>query len=132
MGMARKVDGVWLVRDELRDEFSVSGWRGREAGEVKATIDAAVDKARAMGMVGEGRFDLTTERDTSFGDYEVVMTYYFDRTETDKEKVRREKIEAKMKADAAAARKKAAEKRKLKKDTEFAEYERLKAKFEGV
>ena len=128
MGMARKVDGVWLVRDEfVVSRYDFDG----TADEVKACIDLAVDKARAMGMVGEGRFDLTTERDY-YDSYEIVMTYYFERTETDKEKASREKIEAKMKADAAAKRKKAAEKRKLKKDAEFAEYERLKAKFEGM
>lgn len=129
MKMARKVDGVWLVRDE----FGVSryGFEGT-ADEVKACIDAAVDKARAMGMVGDGRFDLSTERGYYTDDYEIVMTYYFERTETDKEKAAREKIEAKAKADAAAKRKKAAEKRKLKEDAEFGEYERLKAKFAGM
>jgi hypothetical protein len=129
MGMARKVDGVWLVRDEfVVSRYDFEG----TADEVKACIDLAVDKARAMGMVDEGRFDLTTQRGYYSDDYEIVMTYYFERTETDKEKASREKIEAKMKADAAAKRKKAAEKRKLKKDAEFAEYERLKEKFEGV
>lgn len=128
MGMARKVDGVWLVRDEfVVNRYDFDG----TADEVKACIDLAVDKARAMGMVGEGRFDLTTERDY-WDSFEIVMTYYFDRLENEKEKANREKIEAKAKADAAAKRKKAAEKRKLKKDAEFAEYERLKAKFEGM
>lgn len=128
MGMARKVDGVWLVRDEfVVNRYDFDG----TADEVKACIDLAVDKARAMGMVGEGRFDLATERDY-WDSFEIVMTYYFDRLENEKEKANREKIEAKAKADAAAKRKKAAEKRKLKKDAEFAEYERLKAKFEGM
>lgn len=126
--MARKVDGVWLVRDE----FTVSRYDfDGTADDLKTRIDETVDKAREMGMVGEGRFDLSTERDY-YDDYEIVITYYFDRPETDKEKATREKIEAKMKADAAAKRKKEAEKRKLKKDAEFAEYKRLKAKFKGI
>ena len=129
MGMARKVDGVWLVRDEfVVSRYDFEG----TADEVKACIDLAVDKARAMGMVDEGRFDLTTQRGYYSDDYEIVMTYYFERTETDKEKASREKIEAKMKADAAAKRKKAAEARKLKKDADYAEFLRLKEKFEGV
>jgi hypothetical protein len=128
MGMARKIDGVWLVRDEfVVSRYDFEG----TADEVKACIDLAVDKARNMGMVGEGRFDLTTERDY-YGSYEIVITYYFERLETDKEKDKREKLEAKIKADAAAKRKKAAAMRKLIKDAEFAEYERLKAKFEGM
>ena len=129
MGTARKVDGVWLVRDEfVVSRYDFEG----TADDVKACIDLAVDKARASGMVGEGRFNLTTERDFYSDDYEISVTYYFDRLETEKEKAKREKIEAQIKADAAVNRKKAAEKRKLKKDAEFAEYERLKAKFEGV
>ena len=129
MGTARKVDGVWLVRDEfVVSRYDFEG----TADDVKACIDLAVDKARASGMVGEGRFNLTTERGFYSDDYEISVTYYFDRLETEKEKAKREKIEAQIKADAAVNRKKAAEKRKLKKDAEFAEYERLKAKFEGV
>jgi len=129
MGMARKVDGVFLVSDEfVVNSYDFEG----TADEVKACIDLAVDRARNMGMVGEGRFDITAQRGYYSDDFEIVMTYYFDRLETDKEKNEREELEAKLKADAAEKRKKAAEKRKLKKDAEFAEYERLKAKFAGM
>lgn len=48
------------------------------------------------------------------------------------ERKRREDIEAKVKAEAAAKRKAAADKRKLKKDSEYANYLRLKEKFDGV
>ena len=128
MGMARKVEGEWLVRDEF--EVSRYDFEGT-ADEVKACIDLVVEKARAKGMVGEGRFDMTTVREY-YDDYDIKLTYYFDRMETEKEKASREKAEAKRKADAAAKRKADAEKRKLKKDAEYAEYERLKAKFGDI
>lgn len=128
MGKARKVEGEWLVRDEF--EVSRYDFEGT-ADEVKANIDLVVEKARAKGMVGEGRFDMTTVREY-YDDYDIKLTYYFDRMETDKEKASREKAEAKRKADAAAKRKADAEKRKLKKDAEYAEYERLKAKFGDI
>ena len=123
-----KVLDMWIVDDVITcSRWSFEG----KADDVKAYIDEIVAKAETMGMVGEGRFDLTTERDY-YDSYEIVMTYYFERTETDKEKDTREKAEAKAKAAAAEKRKKDAEKRKLKKDAEFAEYKRLKAKFEGM
>ena len=126
MAMARKENGIYVVRETMKvNRYDFDG----TADEVKANIDLIVEKARSKGMVGEGRFDLTTERGYYNDDYEIVMTYYFDRIETDKEKSKREKIEAKVKADAAAKRKKAAEKRKLKKDPEYAEFLRLKEKF---
>lgn len=128
MGMARNVEGEWLVRDEF--EVSRYDFEGT-ADEVKANIDLVVEKARAKGMVGEGRFDMTTVREY-YDDYDIKITYDFDRMETDKEKAIREKAEAKRKADAAAKRKADAEKRKLKKDAEYAEYERLKAKFGDI
>jgi hypothetical protein len=126
MGMARKVEGEWLVRDEFEvNRYEFEG----TAAEIKANIDLVVEKARAKGMVDEGTFDMTNVRGYYDDDYEIKMTYSFERTETDKEKAAREKAEAKAKADAAAARKKKAEQKKLKTDAEFAEYERLKAKF---
>jgi hypothetical protein len=127
MGMARKENGIYVVREIMEvNRYDFDG----TADEVKANIDLIVEKARAKGMVGDGRFDFDVERDYDY--YTLNVTYDFDRLETDKEKATREKIEAKMKADAAAKRKEAAEKRKLKKDDEFAEYERLKAKFGGM
>lgn len=128
MGMARKVEGEWLVHDEF--EVSRYDFEGT-ADEVKANIDLVVEKARAKGMVGAGRFDMATVRDY-YDDYDIKITYDFDRMETDREKATREKAEAKLKADAAAKRKADAEKRKLKKDAEYAEYERLKAKFGDI
>jgi hypothetical protein len=127
MGMARNVEGEWLVRDEF--EVSRYDFEGT-AAEIKANIDLVVDKARAKGMVDEGTFDMTTVRGGYYDDdYELKITYYFDRTETDKEKAAREKAEAKRKEDAAAKRKAAAEKKKLKKDAEYVEFLRLKEKF---
>lgn len=126
MGMARNVEGEWLVRDEF--EVSRYEFEGT-AAEIKANIDLVVEKARAKGMVDEGTFDMTTVRGYYDDDYELKITYYFDRTETDKEKAAREKAEAKRKEDAAAKRKAAAEKKKLKKDAEYVEFLRLKEKF---
>ena len=101
------------------------------AEELKANIDLIVEKARAMGMVGEGRFDFELES-SYYDSYELKVTYYFDRVENEKEKAKRESAEAKMKEAAAAKRKAAAEARKLKKDAEYAEYLRLKEKFKEV
>ncbi len=84
-----------------------------------------------MIMVGEGRFDFDIERGYYGDDYELKVSYYFDRVENEKEKDAREKAEAMIKASAAEKRKKAAEARKLKKDAEYAEFLRLKAKFEN-
>ena len=67
---------------------------------------------------------------SAYGDLNVK--YYFDRKENEKEKATREKAEANVKEAAAARRKAATEARKLKKDAEYAEFLRLKAKFENV
>ena len=125
--VARKVDGVWMVDDS----FEVSRY------DFEGTIDMVVkslaevkERAVAMGMVGDGRLDLTVNRGYYNDDYELEVTYKFDRLENDKERATREKAEAAEKDRKAKERKKAAEKRKLKADAEYAEYERLKAKFE--
>lgn len=86
------------------------------ADELKANIDSVIEKARARGMVGVGRFDFDVDRGYHDSDYELKVSYYFDRRENEKEKAAREKV---------------AEARKLKKDAEYAEFLRLKAKFEN-
>ena len=127
MGYARKVDGEWLVREGL--EVSRYDFEGT-ADQIKANIDLVVEKARAKGMVGEGTFDMSTVRCGYYeGDYELQVTYAYDREENEKEKTAREKAEEKVKADAAKKRKVAAAKAKLKKDTEYQEFLRLKEKF---
>ena len=51
-----------------------------------------------MIMVGEGRFDFDIERGYYGDDYELKVSYYFDRVENEKEKDAREKAEAMIKA----------------------------------
>ena len=127
MGMARKENGIYVVRETMEvNRYDFDG----TADELKANIDLIVEKARAKGMVGEGRFDFDVERD--YDCYTLSVTYDFDRMENAKERATREKAEAKLKEIAAKKRKKAAEARKLKKDEEYAEFLRLKEKFEGV
>ena len=128
MGIARKVDGVWLVRDEIDlNRYDLEG----TIEEVIACLNLVKEKAVSLGMTDEGRLDIEVG-DGYYGGYELRVKYYFDRSENDKERASRERIEADEKARKAKERKKAAEKRKLKADAEFAEYERLKAKFESV
>jgi len=128
--MARKENGVYIVRENIFvDRYMFDG----TAEDLKRNIDAIVEKAEAAGMVNEGVFDFDLERGSGYysDDYEIKVTYNFDREENDKEKTAREKLEAKTKEEAAKKRKKAAEARKLKKDVEYAEFLRLKEKFEG-
>ena len=99
------------------------------ADSVKEYIDSVVQKATENGMVGEGRFEFSTSIGYYNNDYELVITYEFERVETEKEKATRESAEAKLKADAAKKRKANAEKKKLKADAEYAEFMRLKEKF---
>jgi hypothetical protein len=126
---ARKENGIWVVRENMEvNRYDFDG----TAEDLKLNIDLVVDRARARGMVGDGRFDF----DIVCGHYgdidELKVIYYFDRTENDREKAAREKAEAKAKEEAAIKRKKAAEARKLKKDAEYAEFLRLKEKFGSV
>jgi hypothetical protein len=126
MGIARKVDGVWLVRDEIGvSRYDLEG----TIEEVIACLNLVKEKAVSLGMTDEGRLDVEVGSDF-YGGYELRVKYYFDRSENDKERALREKAEAAEKDRKAKDRKKAAEKRKLKADAEYAEYERLKAKFE--
>jgi hypothetical protein len=126
MGIARKVDGVWLIRDEM----DVNRWDLEGTiEEVIACLNLIKEKAVSLGMTDEGRLDFEAGSDF-YGGYELRVKYYFDRSENDKERALREKAEAAEKDRKAKDRKKAAEKRKMKADAEYAEYERLKAKFE--
>lgn len=126
---ARKENGIYVVRESMDvNRYSFDG----TAEYVKSYIDEVVEKARAKGMVGDGTFDFDLERSYYEAEYEIKVTYIFDRTENDKERAAREKAEAKLKEDAAEKRKKAAEARKLKKDAEYAEFLRLKEKFGDV
>lgn len=123
---ARKENGIYVVRETMEvNRYDFDG----TADALKANIDLVVEKARAKGMVGDGYFDFGVERDYDY--YVLNVTYNFDRTETDRERTARERAEAKLKEDAANKRNKAAEARKLKKDAEYAEFLRLKEKFEG-
>jgi hypothetical protein len=131
---ARKENGIYVVREVLGvDRYDFDG----TAEELKANIDLIVEKACAMGMVGEGRFDFDLDFDLMRTGYydgycELKVTYDFDRVENEREKTKREDAEAKMKEAAAAKRKATGEARKLKKDAEYAEYLRLKEKFKEV
>ena len=125
---ARKENGIYVVRETM--EVSRYEFDGT-AEDLKRNIDLIVERANAKGMINEGRFDFDLERGYYDDDYEIKVAYNFNREENDKEKASREKIEAKLKEDVAAKRKKAAEARKLKKDAEYAEFMRLKEKFEG-
>ena len=125
---ARKENGIYVVRETM--EVSRYEFDGT-AEDLKRNIDLIVERANAKGMINEGRFDFDLERGYYDDDYEIKVAYNFNREENDKEKATREKIEAKLKEDVAAKRKKAAEARKLKKDAEYAEFMRLKEKFEG-
>lgn len=125
MAMAhRDRDGEWVVREEITiDRYDLEG----TIDSVYAALNLVRDRARAMGMKGEGTVDLSVRYDG----YELEVRYYFDRYEYPAETERREAAAAKAKEEAKAKRKAAVEKRKLKNDPEYAEFERLKAKFGG-
>jgi len=125
--MSRKnEDGIYVVGDKLAVErYNIEGNIYSIIEELQNIRDKAVD----MGMVNEGSLDITTERGYYSDDYEIVITYYFDRVETEKEKATREKAEAKRKEEATKKRKATAEAKKLKADAEYAEFLRLKEKF---
>ena len=84
--------------------------------------------ALALGMKGEGSVDISVT-DGYYSDYAMTITYYFSRYETDAERERREVLEDKLKDEARKKRRAADQLRKLKNDPEYAEFERLKAKF---
>ena len=118
MTVARKIDGEWLIADSItigRYDFEGS------AESIKAFIDDVVNRARMMGMIDDGRFDMCIFRD-SYDESVLDINYYFDRTETDVERGDRE-------AEAAYQKKQKALKKKLQSDSEYEEFVRLKAKF---
>jgi hypothetical protein len=124
--MSRKNEnGIYLNYDKIDcDRYIFEG----TAESVKAYIDWVVEAANAKGMVGEGTFDFRMSL-ARYDDFELVITYDFDRVETEKEKTTREAAELKVKSAAAAKRKATAEMKKLKTDAEYTEFLRLKEKF---
>jgi hypothetical protein len=127
MGIARKNEnGIYVTNDSIScSRYSFEG----TAESLKSYIDSIVEEANSKGMVGEGSFDIMMNRGY-YDDYELNIAYEFYRVENDKERAIRENAEAAEKTRKAKDRKKAAEKRMLKAEAEYAEYERLKAKFE--
>lgn len=124
----RKEDGLYIVRDKLTvSRYNLEGTIDVVIKELESVRRMATD----MGMVGEGSLDITAEG-YRYDDYEIVITYYFDRVENEKEKATREAAEAKVKEEAAKKRKATAEKKKLKNDNEYAEFLRLKEKFGAI
>ena len=126
MGIGRKADGVWVVND----------WIDVNGHNLEGTIEQVItclklirEEAMSLGMIGEGQLDINVGSGFYDG-HELRVQYCFDRSENDKERAFREKVAAAEKARKAKDRKAAAEKRKRKVDAEYAEYERLKAKFE--
>lgn len=129
MSYFKKDLDMWVSSDEI----TVSNWEfdGHSAADIKCTIDEVVARAVAKGMVGEGYFDFSAEQDYYGNGYGVTIKYQFTRMENDKERDTREKTELMIKENAAKKRKATLAKKKLKGDPEYAEFERLKAKFEG-
>lgn len=127
--MARKnEDGIYVNYDSIRcDRWSFEG----DAESIKSYIDSVVIQAKEKGMVGTGRFDFSIW-ESHYDGYELDVKYEFDRVETEKEKTTREKAEEKAKAAAAAKRKATIAKRKLKEDSDYQEYLRLKEKFKEI
>lgn len=124
--MSRKnADGVYVVSAQLTvDRYSLEGNLDNVIKELENVRKMATD----MGMVGEGSLDISTEGGY-YDDTIIVITYYFDRAENEKEKAAREAAAAKAKDEAAKKRKATAEAKKLKADAEYAEFLRLKEKF---
>ena len=128
MAMAHKDrDGEWIVPCELTiDRYDLEG----SIDSIKTALDGVRGQAVAMGMKGEGSVDISVTYGFP-GGYELEIRYYFSRYETDAERAKREAAEAILKDEAKAKRRAAAQLRKMKNDPEFAEFERLKAKFGG-
>lgn len=127
MGVAYKNnDGEWVVSEKIDiSRYDLEG----SIESIKAALDAVRDRAVAMGMANEGSVDISVQRGYYGDDYELVIEYLFSRYENDRERETRLANEAKLKAAAKAKRKAAAERKKLMADPEYAEFERLKAKF---
>lgn len=128
MALAHKDrDGEWVVPTELTiDRYDLEG----SINSIKTALDGVRAQAVAMGMKGEGSVDLSVF-ESRYDGYELEVRYYFSRYETDAERARHEAAEAKLKDEAREKRKAAAQLRKMKNDPEYAEFERLKAKFGG-
>lgn len=126
MAMAHKdKDGEWIVPSELTiSRYDLEG----SIDSIKTALDGVRGQAVAMGMKGEGSVDISVTNGFYDG-YELEIRYYFSRYETDQERERREANEARLKDEAKAKRRAAAQLRKMRNDPEFAEFERLKAKF---
>jgi hypothetical protein len=123
---SKNKDGEWVVSDSLRvNKYYLEG----TVDETKAALNVVRDSAVAMGMVGEGRINISAERGYYSDDYEVNVIYYFTRCENTEERETREAAEARTKAAAKAKRKAAAENKRLQNDDEYAEFLRLKEKF---
>lgn len=129
MIMSRKDEnGVWVVRSELAvNRYDFEG----TVEQIKANLDAVRNKALTMGMLGEGYVDISVTRGYYSDDYDLDIMYRFNRLETDVERADREALGARLKAESKAKRQMAAAAKKLKDDPEYAEFERLKAKFGG-
>ena len=129
MVMARKdSNGEWTVGAELAvNRYDFEG----TVEQIKANLDAVRNKALTMGMLGEGYVDISVTRGYYGDDYDMEIVYRFNRLETAGERARREDLERRDREAAKAKRRAAAEKKRLKEDPEFAEFERLKAKFGG-
>lgn len=126
MAIAHKdKDGEWVVPSELTiDRYDLEG----TIDSIKTALDGVRGQAVALGMKGEGSVDISVTNGFYEG-YELEIRYYFSRYETDQERERREANEARLKDEARAKRRAAAQLRKMRTDPEFAEFERLRAKF---
>ena len=125
MGFKDK-NGIYISSDKIvLDKHMIQG----SIESAKKYLDEIHEKAISMGYVSDGTLELDASRGYYDDDYEVSIVYSFFRLENAKERVQRENQEADMKEKAAAKRKKAAEDRKKKQDPEYAEFQRLKAKF---
>jgi len=96
---------------------------------IKANLDRVREEAVALGMTSEGYVDMSVSRGYYGDDYDLEIVYRFNRSETEEERARREDLERRDREAAKAKRKAAAEKKRLKDDPEYVEFERLKAKF---
>jgi hypothetical protein len=128
MNAYKAVNGEWVVSERI--SMSTSELEG-SVDEIKAALDAVRDRAAAMGMVGEGRVDISVSSGYYNNDYDLEIEYYFIRAENTVERDDRLAREARIKDEAKAKRKAAAEKKRMKADAEYVEYERLRAKFGG-
>jgi hypothetical protein len=121
-------EGFWVVAETIKmSSYDLEG----SVESIKAALDEVYDRAIAKGMVNEGTVNISARRGFYSDDYEIEVEYNFTRAETKQELDTRLANEAKLKDAAAAKRKAAAQKRKLRNDPEYAEFERLRAKFGG-